>query len=487
MPAKKLFLLLLLVVIAVCAPSMWAQRYYSQKAEQTPAQSFRISQTSAAGADRDASSPDVAYNPDDNEYLIVWKGNGLTGVGQQRVQEIFGQRINAASGAEIGADFRISNMSDAGKGWGADEPQVVYNGTAHEYLVVWNGTANYGAPDVAFEIYGQRVSRTGSEAGADFRISNATDLGKVNTSFARASTHADVAWNSTGNQYLVVWSGAGESGETIKTEVYGQLLAATGTSVGNDFRISSTSDQGSNFSASGPVVAYNSVNNRYLVVWQGGFKKEQQTEIWGQSLTDQGKQLGAGNGDFRISQMVVNNEGDRAADSPQIVYNGSRNEYLVVFRAVSLTESTGAGELFGQRLDASKQVEVAPNSELRISNGTETKIEPDNPRVAYDSLGKEYLVVWRGIRTNEPYEIFGQRLSATGAEIAADFQISNIAAVGKDRGVNTSALIYNSINKEYLVVWQGDALAGATGKRVYEIFGQRIKTSSGGGPSLKEE
>ena len=307
MPAKKIFLLLLFAVIAVCAPRLWAKRYQQQKAEQTPAQSFRISQTSAAGADRDAISPDVAYNPDDNEYLIVWKGNGLTGVGQQRVQEIFGQRINAASGAEIGADFRISNMSDAGKGWGADEPQVVYNGTAHEYLVVWNGTANYGAPDVAFEIYGQRLSRTGSEAGADFRISNATDLGKVNTSFARASTHADVAWNSAGNQYLVVWSGAGESGETIKTEVYGQLLAATGTSVGNDFRISSTSDQGSNFSASGPVVAYNSVNNRYLVVWQGGFKKEQQTEIWGQSLTDQGKQLGAGNGDFRISQMVVNN------------------------------------------------------------------------------------------------------------------------------------------------------------------------------------
>lgn len=480
MHSKKLFLLLLLVVIAVCAPRIGAKRYHLQKADPASTQSFRISQTSSAGADRDAINPDVAYNPDDNEYLVVWKGNGLTVAGGRSVQEIFGQRVNAASGAEVGTDFRISHMSDAGKGWGADEPQVVYNATAHEYLVVWNGTANYGAPDVAFEIYGQRLSRTGSEAGADFRISNATDLGKVNTSFARASTHPDVAWNSAGNQYLVVWSGAGEPGETIKTEVYGQLLAATGTAIGKDFRISSTSDQGSNFSAASPVIAYNSVNNRYMVVWQGGFKKEQQTEIWGQALTDQCKQLGAGNGDFRISQMVVNNEGNRAADSPQIVYNNDRNEYLVIFRAVSLTESTGAGEIFGQRLDASKQVEVAPNSEFRISNGTESKIEPDTPRVTYDSLGKEYLVIWRGVRANEPFEIFGQRLSPTGTEIEADFQISNIATVAKDRGVNTSALVYNSVNKEYLVVWQGDALSGATNRRVYEIFGQRIKASSRG-------
>jgi hypothetical protein len=440
---------------------------------------FRISQTSAAGADRAAALPDVAYNKDDNEYLVVWEGNGLSGAGLQTAREIFGQRINGATGAEIGSDFRISNMSDNGKGLSAGSPQVVYNSTAHEYLVVWHGSGLINTPDKFFEVYGQRLSRTGAEVGGDFRISHTTDKGKVNTNFVRASTSADVAWNSADNQYLVVWSGMGQPEDVVKLEVYGQLLTSGGEAVGKNFRISDTTDQGLNIHASAPKVAYNSANNQFLVVWSGGFKEAYRTEIWGQGLTAKGGALGAGKGDFRISQLNTSAGSNRQAGSPDVVYNSSNNEYFVVFDARGLPgeAESGASEIYGQRIDAAKLLETGPQ-DFRISNTVGTGNEADMPRVAYNSLDKEYLVIWWGVRTNVPSEIFGQRVSLAGTEIDTDFQVSNIAAVGKDRTVNTASLSYNSANGEYLAVWQGDALPGAANKGVNEIFGQRIKPSS---------
>lgn len=439
---------------------------------------FRISQTSAAGADRDAIFPDIAYNLDDNEYLVVWEGNGLGGAGLQTAREIFGQRISAATGAEIGSDFRISHLSDNAKGLSARSPQVVYNSAAHEYLIVWNGSGLIGTPDKFFEIYGQRLSRAGAEIGKDFRISNATDLGKVNTSFVRASTSADVAWNSTDNQYLVVWSGMGLSEDVVKLEIYGQLLTTGGEEIGKDFRISDTTDQGLNIHAGAPKVAYNSKNNQFLIVWSGGFKEASQTEIWGQGLDAKGVLLGKGKGDFRVSQTSESAAGsNRSAASPEVAYNSGSNEYLVVFQAIETTGETQKSEIYGQQIDAMKLSETGPQ-DFRISDTMGINNEADSPRVTYDSLDKEYLVIWRGVRAATPFEIFGQRLSSTGSDIETDFQVSNIATVGKDRRANVAAVAYNSTNGEYLAVWQGDGLPGAANKAVNEIFGQRMKPSS---------
>ena len=436
---------------------------------------LRISQTSAAGSGRVASNPASAYNRDDNEYLVVWEGNALSGAGLQTAREIYGQRINAATRAEVGADFRISNMADNGKGLSASSPQVVYNSTAHEYLVVWNGTGLINTPDKFFEIYGQRLSRTGAEVGKDFRISNTTDLGKVNTSFVRASASAAVAWNSTDNQYLVVWSGMGQSEDVVKLEIYGQLLTTNGEEVGKDFRISDTTDQGLNIHASAPRVAYNSKSNQYLVVWSGGFKEAAHTEIWGQGLSAKGVALGKGNGDFRISQT---SEAARSAGSPDVAYNGSSDEYLVVFQAMDeATNESGrsVSEIYAQRLDATKLSETGPQ-DFRVSNAAGAGSEADTPRVAYDALDQEYLVVWRGVRAQAPTEIFARRLSATGSEIEKDFQVTNMAAIGKDRSAINGALASNSTSGEYLIVWQGNALPGEANRGVMEIFGQRMKT-----------
>ncbi len=117
-------------------------------------------------ADRDANQSAVAYNPQANEYLVVWRGDGLATEGED---EIFGQRLSGA-GAELGDDFRISDDRHHGDvDRDGRNPAVAYNPQANEYLVVWEGDGL--VTDGEYEVFGQRVGRRGAELGGDFRIS----------------------------------------------------------------------------------------------------------------------------------------------------------------------------------------------------------------------------------------------------------------------------------------------------------------------------
>ena len=429
--------------------------------------SFRISDTSTLLADRGAGSAEIAFNPDDNEYLVVWESDGLTEV--KGVNDIYGRRLSATTNERIGIDFRISSLSDGDKNYRSNGPKVIYNTTAHEYLVVWHGSGLFDSPDKFFEVYGQRLSRTGKEIGSTFRVSFTTDLGKVNTSFVRSSAQADVAWNSTNNEYMVIWQGMGEPEDVVKMEIYGQRLKANGELLGKYFRISHTTDQGNNFHANAPAITYNSRDNQYLVVWSGGFKNESQVEVWGRGLSADG--VGPTT-DFRISQ-VTDVGANRRARYPRVVYNSANNEYFVVFQANALpSEGTAdVNEIFGQRIDGATLAETGAN-DFRISNTIGAGNRPNKPAVTFNNIAKEYLVIWRSVRENGPSEIFGQRISSGGTEIETDFQISNITAVGKDRSVNSSSLTHNTRTGDYLVVWQGNGLPNAA--KITEIFGQQL-------------
>lgn len=440
---------------------------------------FRISQASTVAADRTARSATIAYNADDNEYLVAWETDALTEA--KGIYDIYGQRLNGSTGQMIGVPFRISNLSDGGRDRSSNEPAAVYNSTAHEYLVVWHGSGHFGTQDNISEIYGQRLSREGKELNNDFRLSNTTDLGKVNTSFVRSSGQADVAWNSTNNQYLVVWKGMGQPEDVVKMEIYGQLLAANGDALGNDFRISETTNQGENFQTDAPAIAYSGGNNQYLVVWSGGFKTESQSEVWGRGITDKGSVLAGG--DFLISQVSTNVGPNRQADSPDVVYNSTANEYLVVFQANILPGEAERelNEVCGQRINAAKLTEVGTN-DFRISNSAGGS-RANSPRVTYNPLDKQYCVIWRAIRVNAPFEISAQRLGSEGAEIGGDFQISNVESLGKDRSVNSGSIAHNGRNNHYLVVWQGNAVPGAANAKFREIFGQQLMPSAATRPS----
>jgi hypothetical protein len=452
-------------------------------ATQIPPDDFRISDmgTLGAGGDFYADFAHVAYNPLDNEYLVVWSGDDDVNGNANNELEIFAQRIDAATGAELGAnDFRISDMGDDNVLYGASLPRVVFNVTREEYLVVWEGDDNVGGMvNDEIEIFGQRLDRTGTEIGDDdFRISHQSATGSTTQKAQRPA----VAWSSVDDEYLVVWVGD-RLDESVETEVFGQRLDGDGSAIGGDFRISDIGIEGPAadfFQVQSLDVAYNPTAGEYLVVWSSEedlpSMSDGELEIFGQRITAAtGAEVGSN--DFRISDVGTNNSSGWAAELPQVAYNPVANEYLVVFRG----EDNVGGlvndehEIFGQRLSATG-AEVGAN-DFRISSvgGTgNVDIGARKPAVAVSPTSGNYQVAWEGYFFGNRFHVYGQLLSPAGLEVAPEEQLSNMT--GFNREAFRPAVAFAGAADQFLVVWAGghDTLA----LNEFEVFGQRVTGST---------
>jgi hypothetical protein len=439
--------------------------------------------------------PSVAHNATDNEYLVVWHGQDNTGTLGPTEYEIFGQLLDA-NGNEIGPnDFRISDMGPDGDGnFYALNPNVTWNAASNEYLVVWHGDDNAGAlVNGEREIYGQRLDANGYEVGInDFRIS---DVG-VDGDTDFGAFEPQVACNASDNEYLVVWCGNDNAlSVSPEVEIYGQRLDASGAEIGvNDFRISDMGLEGDNTPGAWyPAVAWNAVSEEYLVVWNGAdddggpVNTDNESEIWGQRLDADGAEVGSN--DFRISEMGIDGSHSGAALHPLVAWNANENEYLVVWFGDDVLPPLvqGEWEIHGQRLDAAGN-EIGVD-DFRISDmgdlGDWNYMNGDHNAlgVAWSAALDEYLVVWASDDNVFPlvhaeYEIFGQALDASGAEIGSnDFRISDMGPDGDTSYHATGpTVVWGADSNEYLVIWRGRDDSFAPGEQ--EIFGQRLNAET---------
>ena len=139
-------------------------------------------------------------------------------------------------------------------------------------------------------------SALASEIGPnDFRISDMGPDGDVNfaASILTSWDEPAVAYNSTADEYLVVWNGDDDMGSLVdgEWEIFGQRLdGSTGLEIGaNDFRISDMGPDGDTaFGDNHPAVADNSNADEYLVIWEGdddtGTLVDNEVEIFGQLI-----------------------------------------------------------------------------------------------------------------------------------------------------------------------------------------------------------
>ena len=132
--------------------------------------------------------PAVAWNAKRGEWMVVFDD----------VFEIFGQRLTS-SGARTGGLPRLSRVGPDGdaryRAWG---PDVAWSPSAAEYLVVWVGTVGLGEEMNTDAVFGQHVSGSGAQRGADdFALSvpyGADFLGGTSV-----AAHADRP------EYLALW------------------------------------------------------------------------------------------------------------------------------------------------------------------------------------------------------------------------------------------------------------------------------------------
>jgi hypothetical protein len=359
--------------------------------------------------------PTGAYNSTNGEYLVVWT-DGRNGTGNYN---IYGQRVSG-SGAFLGSEIPISTAS-----LGQYNPTVIYNSASNEYLVVWtdgrNGAENYN-------IYGQRVSDNGVLIDSNFSICTATG----------SQYNPTLAYDSASGEYLVVWDDYRSGPEN---DIYGQRVSSGGALAGINFPIS-TAPANQRF----PKVAYDSLDNSYLVVWEDFRTGQFNIEIYGQRVSISGALVG--------SEIPISTSSEDQT-RPAVAYDSTNNEYLVVWYDYRNGDEY---DIYGQRVSSGGAL-AGINFPISTASGSQYR-----PDVGYNSTNDEYLVVWGDGRTGNGLDSYGQRVSSGGALVGSEIPISTAPSHQEN-----PAVTYNSASGEYLIAWEdGRNFAD------YDIYGQRM-------------
>lgn len=360
---------------------------------------FRISYTGTEGEDNYyAQRPKVAYNSVKNEYLVVWQGQDNLLSGGQLEREIYGQLLDNV-GNPIGVNFRITDVGVTGSHGYALKPEVVYNTTRDEYLVIWVGSE---ITDGKWEVYGQRLDASGNQVGTnDFKISS----NGLDGSF---SNHTALTYNTVSKQYLIAWAAKKATNDT--QNIYIQLIDYQGnSSLSSDLKIIT-----STIESDYPSVDYNPLNGDYFIAWQGKKDTGSHQEIHGKLINQDGSEKLPN--DFQISNVALtaNNSLSFRAWQPAVNYNSISEEYLVVFNEDYIV--FGKEEIFGRRFDLAGNAKH--NYPFKVSNVSVTE-DPSGyaytPELVYNNSQNEHLAIWHGRKslydgTRTTIEVFGQRL-----------------------------------------------------------------------------
>jgi hypothetical protein len=257
-----------------------------------------------------------------------------------------------------------------------------------------------------------------------------------------------IAYNWRHHEYLVVWHnkwpGSHRDIYARRVSESGQLLSSFAVTAGPNDRLQ-------------PAVAYNGVEDEYLVTWMYNANGDGSTyDIWGRLVAWDGSSMAP---EFEIISWP-----NRTFWTPSVAWNSYRNQYLVVWSA----------------LNPATMVPTDVADALLAADGTKlygtiisTADDPHQPDVTYNLAADEFLVVWRRLRTPADGDIVGARVSA-GGRVVNPPGVFEISAVTEDQML--PAVTTNQQDR-YLVVWQ----------QLYEdlypdwdIYGQELNVNGDG-------
>ncbi len=383
----------------------------------------------------DQRDPAVAYNSAQDEYLVVWwddRDRVMTGY------NVYGRLIAGNGGAGASDCPIITVASDQ------QYPDVTYNSTAGEYLVVWQDHRHGD-----WDIYGRRISDDCTQPDNDFPVSRVPSR----------QWYPAVAYNSIANQYLTVWWDSRNS-QTTGEDIYGQIVSQSGALLKDNFPISIAAGfQGH------PDVVCNIANNEYLTTWADNRNSVSTGfDIYAQRVSSQGELLdsqGNPGADPAVNFAVSRATNDQ--EYPVLVYDSGLNHYLAAWQDMRHGDRDVFAQLVsdqGELLDQAGNPDADPAMNFSISAAPNSQ---EHPALTYGQDG--YSAIWQDSRHYDFVEedIYGQRLSSQGEFLGSSFPLVTTPVFQ-----TYPAAAYDGL-QSYLVVWQDDRNAAATN---YDIYGQ---------------
>ena len=235
-----------------------------------------------------------------------------------------------------------------------------------------------------------------------------------------------IAYNSTTDQYLAVWEDfRGDVG--FGSDVYAQIVNSDSSMAGANFSITVVNDW-----QRSPKPAYNSVANKYLVVWQEE-SYDGKGDIYGRMVN--------ANGTLSLAQFPIATAVEYQWN-PDLVYNPITNQFLVVWQDDRMVP--GDNDIYGQFVNADRTLS---GNNFAISNPSTDQLLPS---VAYNTTDNQYLVIWQDDRNPaSDADIYGQVINGNGSLNGGNFAISTASA-----NQDYPDIAYASSANRYLVVWE---------------------------------
>ncbi|MBN2146460.1 MAG: hypothetical protein JW726_03685 [Anaerolineales bacterium] len=313
-----------------------------------------------------------------------------------------------AAASHLTAETRLDPWPESDPADQADSA-IAYNYLHNEYMVVWENTWPGGKKD----IYARRVSDNGQllswfciTSGADNRHQPA------------------LAYNAAEDEYLVVWQHEVSSGVY---EVWGRIVAWNGSYLMPELLIFSWANR----SFVAPRVAWNSLDNEYLVAWSA-------FDTTTLLNTDIACIRVKADGSIPYSHLIIATLG--APQEVDIVYNIARNGYMTVW---ARHDAATGYDIRGAFLDNTG----ANITEFDVFVGVSGQTTPAVTTNEQD----HYMVVWQHFDdsyTPGDWDIYGRLFQANGSPVTIPFMLSN--STDDEMAPDVAA---NAASQQYLFVW----------------------------------
>ncbi|NLT95538.1 MAG: hypothetical protein GXW85_08450 [Clostridia bacterium] len=334
-------------------------------------------------------NPDLAYDPINNRYLVVYERDIIEYIDS----EIWGRFISADG--VLSPEFLISNDKRC------FDPKVVYNPENDTFLVTWQYEEEY-------LIFAQILDEEGNpyEEKGNFAVCPET----VNGQYSPA-----VAVNTDTGDYLIAWDEQVYEGN-LEREIYGQLLDKEGNNqdVGRLDLVSMEESQ------SDPILAYSA--NRYLLVF-GNTPDYYDYDIKGRMFNSEGElveeiEIAVGDADQYVHALAVDDTNER---------------FLVVWQEYRNDET---GNIFGRFINIDGTME----DDFPVYQSEQDQYAPS---VAFNADGG-FLVAWQDGQDR----LFARYFTAEGEGIGAPVPIDP-----EGEELRNVKVVYNPEENNYLAVY----------------------------------
>jgi hypothetical protein len=370
--------------------------------------------------------PAVAYDSQDAVYLVVWEDHHL---GSGTEWSIYARLIDAA-GAPLGSAVVIASEATRHR----MNPSVAYNSSTNEFLVVFE--YEYSVTD--HDIHVRRVSSAGIPVGSVTPVVTPTNFDAVPV----------VVYNSVNTEYLLVWQRRNGLDEFTEWDVLAERFSSALAPQGEVLNIATGStDQ------SVPALAYESIFNGYLVVWQQNGPGGQQ-EIYGQRVNADGSLSG---GALAISTAADNQV------VPHLAFSDQAGEYMVVWEDHRNGLENGS-DIYGQRVTAGG---VVTGGNFLISGGDLPK-SLRNPVIAHKHfMSDEFMVAFEFEYSGSDLDLYQIRVASDGSVIGTEQAVSALGSYESRPAIATGPA------EGYLVAWEdGRNTAPNSG---LDIYAERVR------------